>query len=250
MSERPASQSHLIAMVQWGMRDGVDLVEFELSTRVALPGLLRTANRMNCAPSHRMSWPLALAHALVPCSEAKPRVCYHQKEAPRRVVSTAHWCAPIACFRAPAAMADTYEAEDSSSGDSEQSKQWAASHEAGSGALRGGSNVTFLVPPADRRLVLAADTTMSDEDLRSEVVAAETVVPQGVAVLPAVRAPSGRAARSDTTTQPGAMRPQHGIRLKCKHGTDIRVVAVSTDMSFQALYTRLVHDYGFELTVK
>lgn len=122
--------------------------------------------------------------------------------------------------------------------DSEQSAQWAASH-----GDRPASTLNpvplFGLRPEDRLLTAAADVTLREGDLQAPA-----------SVLPAVRAPS-RHARSESfgasDKRPG---PAPGLRLKCKHGSDTRVVAVSSTSTFQSLYARLVTDYGFELTMK
>ncbi len=45
-------------------------------------------------------------------------------------------------------------------------------------------------------------------------------------------------------------RTRNGLRLKCRHGSDVRVVAMSKATTFRELYTRLVHDYGFDLKIR
>ena len=45
-------------------------------------------------------------------------------------------------------------------------------------------------------------------------------------------------------------RTRNGLRLKCRYGSDVRVVAMSKATTFRELYTRLVHDYGFDLRIR
>jgi hypothetical protein len=49
---------------------------------------------------------------------------------------------------------------------------------------------------------------------------------------------------------PVARRQRAGLRLKCRLGSDIRVVAMSEAMTFRALYNRLVDDYGFDIKIR
>jgi hypothetical protein len=55
---------------------------------------------------------------------------------------------------------------------------------------------------------------------------------------------------SDRGTPAKYKRTRNGLRLKCRYGSDVRVVAMSKSTTFRALYTRLVHDYGFDLRIR
>lgn len=142
----------------------------------------------------------------------------------------------------PPAMLSPTNHDESGSCDSEQSKQWAVSHDVK--AVEGPLPVSF---PPGASLATDVDVSLVPDDFKSELLPSEGG--GGAGPLPALRVPYRHLVRPDSSGNVDR-RTSRGVRLKCKYGLDTRVVAIANDATFAGLYARLLHDYGFELTMK